>query len=62
MKNDGSFVNGQPDGLWVSWFDGGQKQSEGRYVLGAKNGTWTWWKSDGSIDRVEQWDIGTQVQ
>ena len=33
----GQFANGVKDGLWVSYYASGNKQSEGAYLMGQKD-------------------------
>jgi hypothetical protein len=39
MRN-GEYVDGKKDGLWVSYYANGNKQSEGTYLRDQKEGRW----------------------
>lgn len=42
-------VNGEKNGLQVSWYENGFKNSEENYVNGEKNGKSTYWNNSGKI-------------
>ena len=42
----GILINGKEEGLWISWYPNGQKESEGNFVNG-QEGLWTTWYPNG---------------
>lgn len=46
--SEGTFVNGKPNGHWVSKFPSGNI-AEGPYVDGKLNGHWVWKRADGTV-------------
>ena len=44
---EGSYKDGQKDGLWTVWYENGQKKSEGTYKNGEADGLVTWWYENG---------------
>ncbi len=42
------YANGVPDGLWLEWYENGQKELEYSYVNGKKDGNWTVWYENGN--------------
>ena len=45
---EGSYVNGQRDGLW-RFYSGGKLSYEGCYVRGSYIGKWRWWHENGKL-------------
>jgi len=43
----GKMKNGKKDGLWTSWYENGQKESEETFKDGKRDGLWTWWYENG---------------
>ncbi|MFH0759792.1 MAG: hypothetical protein V2B15_21060 [Bacteroidota bacterium] len=56
LISKGSFVNGQPDGLWTYWYNNGQMKEEGHYKNGLKKGMWVEWYRDGEIMWKGEWE------
>ncbi|MBI4658087.1 MAG: immunoglobulin domain-containing protein [Verrucomicrobia bacterium] len=50
-----TYVKGQLDGTEIGWYGDGVKEHEGAYTMGRKTGRWTYYKTDGSVDRVEDY-------
>ena len=46
-KGEGSFINGKEDGLWIGWWEKGQKWSEDNYQDGDLHGLSTKWHENG---------------
>ena len=42
-----NYKNGEKDGIWISWYENGQKRSEGTYETEIKHGLWTEWYENG---------------
>lgn len=70
IQQTGYFLNGKPDGLWVSFDTAGKKIAAGEYVDGKKAGQWLFWNdnaltevqySDSRIASVKQWKQDTIV-
>jgi uncharacterized protein len=47
ISAEGNFVNDEMDGLWVNFFDTGQKKSAGVYNSGLEEGSWIYWYLNG---------------
>lgn len=46
----GSFINGQPDGEHIYWYDSGKTWQKGKYVYGRKEGEWKYYQEeDGAL-------------
>ena len=43
----GKMKNGKKDGLWTSWYENGQKESEETFKDGKRDGLGTWWYENG---------------
>ena len=43
----GKMKNGKKDGLWTSWYEIGQKESEETFKDGKRDGLGTWWYENG---------------
>jgi antitoxin component YwqK of YwqJK toxin-antitoxin module len=43
------YLEGEPEGLWTTWYKNGAKQSEGSYHRGYMQGTWKSWNEDGTL-------------
>lgn len=56
----GTYVDGEPEGLWTSWYKNGQMKEEGRYIKGVRNGMWVEWYQDGNIMWKGEWENGTR--
>lgn len=49
LRSSGSVYGAQqlPDGLWKTWYPGGEPREEGRYERGRRVGVWTQWWPNG---------------
>jgi len=56
----GSYLDGEPDGLWTRWYKNGQMKEEGHYKKGIKEGMWVEWYQDGEIMWKGEWENGTR--
>ena len=52
---EGTFKDGEPDGLWTEWYENGQKDLEGTYKDGKKDGLWISWYENGQKEWEETW-------
>ena len=57
-KEVGSYVDGEPDGLWEHFYDSGQKRFEGSFIQGEPDGTHRYWRPDGARSVVEEFVVG----
>ncbi|WP_348798033.1 toxin-antitoxin system YwqK family antitoxin [Flavobacterium adhaerens] len=68
VQQEGYFVNGKLDGIWVMYNEGGDKIASGEYDAGVKVGKWFFWSqnndknslcevdfSQNKIDKVKNW-------
>jgi antitoxin component YwqK of YwqJK toxin-antitoxin module len=46
VQQEGYFVDGKLDGIWVSYNEDGDKIASGEYVDGVKTGKWFFWSKD----------------
>jgi len=46
-ESEGFWKNGEKEGLWIYWYNNGQKSSEGNYINGNYDGLWTNWDENG---------------
>jgi antitoxin component YwqK of YwqJK toxin-antitoxin module len=44
-----NYQNGDPDGIYKSYFESGQLQVSGNFAKGKKEGEWTWYNESGNI-------------
>lgn len=58
LTEQGSYVNGKPDGLWTYWYKNGQMKEEGHFKNGVKDGMWVEWYHDGDIMWKGEWENG----
>ena len=48
-SKEGNMLDGQPEGLWTHWDEGGNVVSQGNYIKGNKDGAWIEYHSNGSL-------------
>jgi antitoxin component YwqK of YwqJK toxin-antitoxin module len=46
IQQEGFFVNGKLDGIWIAYNEDGDKLVSGEYVDGVKAGKWFFWSKD----------------
>lgn len=56
----GSYVEGEPDGLWTYWYPNGEMKAEGHFKQGVKTGMWVEWYEDGVVMWKGEWKDGTR--
>ena len=54
----GKMKNGKKDGLWTSWYENGQKESEETFKDGKRDGLGTWWYENGQKKDEFTWKDG----
>lgn len=59
IEQTGRFVMNKADGLWISYFDSGMKDSEGSYTNGKKNGEWFYFHPNGKKSSLEMYENDT---
>ena len=47
-ESEGTYKDGEKDGLWTDWDENGQKRAEDTYKDGELIGR-TWWNEDGNV-------------
>ncbi|MBP5396848.1 MAG: toxin-antitoxin system YwqK family antitoxin [Bacteroidales bacterium] len=52
---------GKPDGVWVSWYENGNKNSEGTYRDGQWQGVYKVWHPNGKLFYSGEYDRGKRV-
>jgi len=71
IKQEGNYLNGKPNGKWVSYNEDGTKQAIGEFENGAKKGKWFFWSessltevdfSDSRIAEVKKWSKDVLVK
>lgn len=53
-----NYKDGRKDGLWIKWYDNGQKESEANYKNGKLHGLSTNWYENGQKKEVLNWKDG----
>ena len=53
--------SGEPDGVWVSWYENGNKNSEGTYRDGQWHGTYKVWHPNGRLFYSGEYEHGRRV-
>ena len=51
---EGSYKDGEKDGLWTEWYENGQKEIERTYKDGKEDGLRTWWYENGQ--KESEWN------
>lgn len=71
IKQEGNYLNGKPNGKWVSYNEDGTKQAIGEFENGSKKGKWFFWSeasltevdfSDSRIAQVKKWSKDVLVK
>ena len=71
IKQEGNYLNGKPNGKWVSYNEDGTKQAIGEFENGSKKGKWFFWSeasltevdfSDSRIAEVKKWSKDVLVK
>lgn len=57
-KEMGSYVDGEPDGLWEHFYESGQKRFEGSFIQGEPDGVHRYWRPDGTRSVIEVFSVG----
>jgi antitoxin component YwqK of YwqJK toxin-antitoxin module len=47
-SSEGTYKDGNRDGLVTGWYENGQKEFEGTYKDGIEDGKWIWWHRTGN--------------
>ena len=53
--------SGEPDGVWVRWYENGNKNSEGTYRNGEWQGVYKVWYPNGKLFYTGEYDHGKRV-
>lgn len=67
FKDNQKFLEGtynestERDGIWISWFENGKKNSQGTYVNGKEEGKYTVWHLNGKIHYVGHYKSGKKT-
>lgn len=71
IKQEGNYLNGKPNGKWVSYNEDGTKQTIGEFENGSKKGKWFFWSesslievdfSESRIAEVKKWSKDVLVK
>ena len=54
-------VNGEYEGMWVSWYENGQKWKQGRFKKEKKDGKWITWNENGQIISERVYKKGEKI-
>jgi antitoxin component YwqK of YwqJK toxin-antitoxin module len=49
------------DGMWISYYESGQKNVEGAYKNGVKDGLWNFYDQSGKVYFIEKWNNGVKA-
>ena len=55
---EGTFVNGEKNGLSVTWYSDGTKWQEQRHKAGKPHGIWKLWGMDGKLVSEKTYENG----
>ena len=55
---EGTFINGEKDGVSVIWYSNGTKWQEQRHKSGKPYGIWTIWSVDGKLQSEKFYQDG----
>jgi antitoxin component YwqK of YwqJK toxin-antitoxin module len=64
-SKEGNMLDGQPEGLWTHWDEGGNVVSQGNYIKGNKDGAWIEYYENGQkrIERIfDNGNLQTETQ
>ncbi|MBP7102071.1 MAG: hypothetical protein KBA86_02380 [Bacteroidales bacterium] len=67
FKNNQKFIEGtyneknEQNGIWISWFENGKKNSQGMYVNGKVDGKYTVWYPNGNVHYVGYYKNGQKT-
>lgn len=64
-SKEGNMLDGQPEGLWTHWDEGGNVVSQGNYIKGNKDGPWIEYYENGQkrIERIfDNGNLQTETQ
>lgn len=53
-----TYVNGELNGPYESFYPNGQKDIVGQFINGTRDGDWTWYHPDGTLDAKRSYNIG----
>lgn len=71
IRQEGNYLEGKPNGKWVSFNEDGSKQSIGEYNNGVKTGKWFFWReaslsevdfSESRIATIKKWSTEVLVK
>ena len=54
-------AKGEPEGVWVSWYENGNKNSQGTYENGQWQGVYRVWYPNGNLHYTGEYDKGVRV-
>ncbi len=57
----GSYSDNQEDGLWMFWYENGQKKKEGNFIKGQQTGIWVEWYNDGGLMWKGTYENGKRI-
>lgn len=61
-KNEFTFVDIDWEGLFTTWYESGQKETEGQYSKNQKQGEWRYWDETGKIKLIENYKDGKLLE
>jgi antitoxin component YwqK of YwqJK toxin-antitoxin module len=62
LRYEGRFVEDNPNGRHIWYWDNGKKKDEGEYLLGRKTGDWTSYNYDGTTFLIVAYDNGMETR
>jgi uncharacterized protein len=62
LRFEGKYIEDNPHGHHVYYWDNGNKKDEGDYVMGLKNGNWISYNYDGTPFLVVSYQNGTEIK
>ena len=61
INNFKNFKDGKKDGLWIYWYENGQKASRKTYINNKKDGKWTQWYENGQMKSEGTYKDGKEI-
>ena len=59
---EGYFINGEPEGKHIWYYDDGRIKSYGKYVGGIKEGNWKYYSQEGEIELEVTYENGIEIK
>jgi antitoxin component YwqK of YwqJK toxin-antitoxin module len=61
LKEQGFFKGSVKNGLWITWYESGNKKQEGAFFNGQMDGRWFFWDEDGLIENIQIYNLSVLI-